>query len=145
MQQQWLGYRVRGYERLRRYADRMHAISVTAAHRLMVLNFWAKHGLQAAMDAFGVSRRTLYNWRLAYKDSDGDTAALNNQSRAPKHLRQRLPWAEGVLAQLVSLRQQMPFTPCCQERQAPDACQTQGISGHSHEAARTAPSQGLCA
>jgi transposase InsO family protein len=108
MQQQWLGYRVRGYERLRRYADRMHAISVTAAHRLMVLNFWAKHGLQAAVDAFGVSRRTLYNWRSAYKDSDGDTAALNNQSRAPKHLRQRLPWAEGVLAHLVSLRQQMP-------------------------------------
>jgi transposase InsO family protein len=86
----------------------MHAISVTAAHRLKALNFWARHGLAATMDAFDVSRRTLYGWKKAYRDSQGNTAALDNSSRAPKRRRQPLVWPQAVLAQLLALRQQYP-------------------------------------
>jgi hypothetical protein len=66
-----------------RDADRMHPISVTVAQRLKVLHFWAKHDLGAALDAFGVSRRSLHDWQKAYRQSKGNTAALGNQSRAP--------------------------------------------------------------
>jgi hypothetical protein len=86
----------------------MHAIRVTAAHRLKVLNFWTKHGLAATTDAFSVSRRTLYGWKKAYRDSQGNTAALNNASRAPKRRRKPIAWPQAVLAQLLALRQQHP-------------------------------------
>ena len=108
MQQRWIGYRVKGFAGLVRYADRMHAISVTAAHRLRALNFWAKHGLAATMDAFGVSRRTLFGWKAAYADAKGNTAALDNQSRAPRNRRVRACWDAGVLNQLIELRRQLP-------------------------------------
>jgi len=86
----------------------MHAISVTAAHRLRALNFWARHGLAAAMDAFEVSRRTLFGWKKSYRDAKGDTAALDNRSRAPRRRRKRQTWDEGVLEQLIALRAQHP-------------------------------------
>ena len=37
------------------------------------------------------------------KGSGGKTAALNNPSTALKRVRQHLPWADGVLTQLVAL------------------------------------------
>jgi len=86
----------------------MHTISVTAAQRLRALNFWAKHGLAAAMDAFGVSRRTLFAWSKAYRDAKGNTAALENQSRAPVRRRERLAWETGVFERLLALRQEFP-------------------------------------
>lgn len=108
MQQGWIGQRIRGFRGVSRYADRMHSISAVAAHRLKALNFWSAHGLDAAMDAFDVSRRTLYGWRRTYLEAKGNTAALDNESRAPKRRRQRHPWDKGVLDQLVALRRQMP-------------------------------------
>ncbi|MDE3022693.1 MAG: hypothetical protein KGI54_12685 [Pseudomonadota bacterium] len=41
----------------------------TAYHRKRVLDFWGKHGLDATLDAFKVSRRTLYAWRRAFLSS----------------------------------------------------------------------------
>ena len=108
MQHQWIGWKVRGFGGVRRYAERMEPISETVQRRLKALNFWARHGLEAAMDAFEVSRRTLYEWKRAYRDSGGNTAALENRSRAPLHRRQRQPWGAGVLEHLVRLRRQMP-------------------------------------
>jgi transposase InsO family protein len=108
MQQQWLWYRVKGFSRLRRYADRMHSISVTASRRLEALNFWAKHGLDAALDAFKVSRRTLFNWKRAYLDAGKNTASLENASRAPRRVRSKTHWDAGVHDRLVALRCEMP-------------------------------------
>ena len=79
MRREWLGYRVSGFCGVCRYAERMAALSETAAHRPRVLNFWVRHGLNAAaMDAFGVSRRTFYGWKKTYREARGDMAALNN-------------------------------------------------------------------
>ena len=108
MRSEWLGYRVKGFAGVRRYAKRMDAMSETVLRRVRALNFWAQHGLAAAMDAFGVSRRTLYGWKKIYREARGNTAALNNQSRAPKRKRQRQAWAPGVLERLWELRREMP-------------------------------------
>lgn len=108
MRSEWLGYRVKGFRGVRRYAERMQEISEVAAHRLKVLNFWSRHGLEAAMEAFGVSRRTLFGWKRAYRDAQGNTAALDNKSRAPRRQRRRQAWDGGVLEQLLALRRQMP-------------------------------------
>jgi len=60
------------------------------------------------MEAFGVSRRTLYHWQRAYRAAQGKAHALNNKSRAPLRRRGKRPWEPGVLEHLLQLRAQMP-------------------------------------
>ncbi|MEW5791667.1 MAG: hypothetical protein AB1790_09380 [Pseudomonadota bacterium] len=56
---------------------------------MKILRFWDRHGLAATLDAFGVSRRTLYRWKATRKASGGNPAALAARSCAPR--RQRAP------------------------------------------------------
>lgn len=58
--------------------------------RVKALTFWEKHGERATMDAFGISRRTLYRWQGALKKSAGRLEALDPQSTAPTRRRKRL-------------------------------------------------------
>jgi transposase InsO family protein len=41
----------------------------TAKERYAVLKFFKTHGLGATLDAFNISKSTLYNWQKAYKDN----------------------------------------------------------------------------
>ena len=52
-------YRIRGFSRLADYAIRWDMLSDKAKHKARVLSFWAKHGLEATMEAFEVKGRTL--------------------------------------------------------------------------------------
>jgi transposase-like protein len=75
--------------------------------RLKILEFFHKHGLEATVDAFGVSRRTLYRWKKALKDSGGNPAALIPRSSAPK--RKRTPTADPrLVAEIRRLRTTYP-------------------------------------
>ncbi len=58
-----------------------------AQHRLKILRFFEKHGLEATVDAFGVSRRTLYRWKKTFQESGGNPTALTALSSAPKRKR----------------------------------------------------------
>jgi len=60
-----------------------------ASRRAKALSFWQNHGLQATMDAFGVSRRTLYRWKKALWCGQGKLAALDPKSTAPRNKRKR--------------------------------------------------------
>jgi hypothetical protein len=40
-----------------------------AKQRKRILDFFDLHGLGATLDAFNISRSTLYNWQKAYKDN----------------------------------------------------------------------------
>lgn len=60
------------------------------------------------MVAFGVSRRTLYGWKKAYRDTQGNTAGLNNKSRAPIDRRKRQDWELALLEHLLRLRRRHP-------------------------------------
>jgi transposase InsO family protein len=85
----------------------METISETAALRLEALQFWSKHGIDATLDFYKVSRRTLYNWKHLYQERGGKAANLNNQSRAPKRRRVR-QWSAEVMTRLRELRQCYP-------------------------------------
>jgi len=73
-----------------------------SVHRSRVLAFWHKHGLEAAKEAFGVSRRTLFRWQgLA------DKRELAPKSRAPRHKRKRETSSE-ISEFIISQRQAHP-------------------------------------
>ena len=57
--------------------------------RVQILDFWKKHGEQAATDAFGVSRRTLFRWRASLGQANGRLESLDPKSRAPAKRRKR--------------------------------------------------------
>ena len=109
MKQEYLWCKVRGFSRVHRYALLPHEQSALSKKRLEALNLWAKHGLPAAMDAYKVSRRTLFGWQRLYRDSGGDTVSLDSNSRASvtRHIPEA--WDAGVLEHLIALRRQHPF------------------------------------
>jgi len=51
------------------------------------LRFFQRYGLQATIDAFGVSRRTLYRWKARLKAAGDNPQALATRSSAPKRLK----------------------------------------------------------
>ena len=67
--------------------------------RVKILDFWQKHGTQAAKDAFGVSHRTLYRWQATLVRDSGRLEALDQKSTAPKGRRRRkvLPEVEAFI------------------------------------------------
>jgi transposase InsO family protein len=95
--------RVKGFYRLADYALRWGMIAPDAQKRLAILDFWQRHGLAAAGEAFKISRRTLYLWRAKLKAEGGNVAALVPGSTAPKRRRQR-QWPAPLMAEIRRLR-----------------------------------------
>jgi transposase InsO family protein len=85
----------------------MRMVSEKAKERTRVLAFWERHGLEATMEAFQVSRRTIFRWREKLKEGGGKFESLNEQSRQPKHLRKR-EWPEGIKTEIKRLRNEHP-------------------------------------
>lgn len=81
----------RGFGRLYEYSYKhTHMITKQAKQRLKILQFWRKHGLYAAVEAFGAKRSTLYGWWKTYKESGYKVESLNPGSQAPKNRRKRI-------------------------------------------------------
>lgn len=95
-------YRV--YESALKYR---YMIQDKALKKARVLVFWEKHGLLATIDAFKVSRRTLFLWQKQFKSGGRLVQALNEASKAPKKKRSRL-WPEAVLTEIRRLRSVHP-------------------------------------
>ena len=55
-----------------------------AEKRLRILIFWEKHGDEAAKEAFGTSRPTLYRWQESLRKNEGKLNGLDKRSTAPK-------------------------------------------------------------
>lgn len=87
-----------------RYA---YMITEQAKGRMRILAFWQKHGLKPTLDAFHVTRRTLFNWQRCLKEGHGQLEALNPKSRAPVKRRRRL-WPPAVLEEIKRLRRLHP-------------------------------------
>ena len=82
-------------------------ITEKAKHRLRVLAHWEKYGIQAAMDAFCVKKRSLYNWKKALKEGGGKVESLNPCKREPKEKRKRI-WPLDALNEIKRIRWQYP-------------------------------------
>ncbi|QQS44721.1 helix-turn-helix domain-containing protein [Candidatus Roizmanbacteria bacterium] len=48
------------------------------------MTFAEKYGIQAAVDAYGISRRTLFRWRKRRRDSEGQLDSLIPETTKPK-------------------------------------------------------------
>ena len=81
----------RGFGRLYEYSFKhTHMITKEAKQRLKILRFWKKYGLQAATDAYGAKRSTLYGWNKAYQESNQKIESLNPKSQAPHNKRKSI-------------------------------------------------------
>lgn len=78
---------LRAYDEALRFRD---MITPEAERRARILGFWQRHGLEAAKDAFRVSKPTLYRWQKALDEAEGNIEILNPKSRAPVTKRQRV-------------------------------------------------------
>lgn len=65
-------------------------ISEIAKERIRILSFYEKHGLEATVEAFNISRATIFRWQKKFKESNKQIASLNKQSTRPKNLRKRI-------------------------------------------------------
>ena len=59
----------------------------TAKYRLKVLQHFWKHGLDSTLDAFPVSRPTIFRWQKELKESGGKLQSLVPKSTRPKQVR----------------------------------------------------------
>ena len=107
MRIQRTGWKVSGLYRLADYALRWDMVESEAEQRYRILGFWEKHGLAATLDAFQVSRRTLFNWKARFLAEGGNIAALCQKSKAPTRRRKR-EWPVAVVAEIRRLRQAHP-------------------------------------
>lgn len=82
MLMQHIGVGYFGYYRATAYAMKHSLMPEIAKLRMKALNFWDKHGIRAAADAFDVSTRTLYWWRRGFSQIALTKMALGNNKRA---------------------------------------------------------------
>ena len=108
MQIHRVGYGVRGFWKLNDYAIRyVRMVTDEAKKRAAILEFWERYGLEAAVEAFKLSRRTLYSWKAKRKAGKGRMESLNAGSRKPKRLRRRL-WPVELVREIKILRTEHP-------------------------------------
>lgn len=101
------GYRVNGFYRVGDYALRWGMVHKDAAQRLKILRFFERYGVAATIEAFDVSRRTLYNWKANLAAEGGNVSVLVPGSTAPANRRRR-DWPAAVVGEIKRLRQRHP-------------------------------------
>lgn len=82
-------------------------VTEEAKRKARILAFWKRYGLEAAKEAFKVSRRTLFEWQKTLREKDGALEALNPKSKRPKTVRKR-EWPEAVKDEIKRLRKEHP-------------------------------------
>lgn len=114
------------YNRAVRYA---YMITKTALKRVRILEHWNRHGMEAAIHAFEVSERTLWDWKARLDSGGGKPEALNLKSKAPKKKRKRL-WDARILDEIKRLRSAEEHPNLGAEKLHPlllDFCDVEGI------------------
>ena len=102
-----VGYRIRGFYRLAQFGHRWDMTPKDAHHRFTILHFFARHGLAATCEAFGVSRRTLYRWHRALRQAQGDPQAWAARASAP-HRRRQATWPPALSQEIRRVRTTYP-------------------------------------
>ena len=100
-------HRLRGCEAFAGYALRWAMVHKDAEKRLSILKFFERHGLAATLEAFEISRRTLYGWRAQLRSQGGNVAALTPISTAPTRRRSR-SWPKEVVDEIRQIRERHP-------------------------------------
>ena len=78
-------------------------IDDTIKYRRRVLDFYKEYGKRATIDAFGISKSTLYNWLKSYREYG--MRGLKAGSREPIHKRES-EVEEGVIKEIIKIREE---------------------------------------
>jgi hypothetical protein len=73
---QFISYGIKGLLRVAKLGLIDANMDDIVRKRLKILNHWHKFGLASTVDAFGVSKSTLYAWRKSLRQAGGNTVAL---------------------------------------------------------------------
>lgn len=108
MQIQRKGYNIKGFWKITDYAIRLaYMVTDEAQRRAKILSFWKRYGIKATIEAFEVSRRTLFAWKARLNAHGGKLDGLNNKSKVPKTKRIRL-WPIEIIRMIKILRYEYP-------------------------------------
>lgn len=80
-------------------------LSLRAKNRMRMVIYAHTRGVAAAMEAFAVSRATVYRWRTTYDPTDLST--LEDRSRRPRRTRRR-QWTAAQEQAVLGLRERFP-------------------------------------
>lgn len=84
-----------------------YMITQQAKERYKILIHWEKHGIESTIDAFSISRRTLFNWKALLNKNRHKVELLNPKKREPRKKRKRL-WNIEILEEIKRLREKHP-------------------------------------
>lgn len=82
-------------------------VSEKARKKKEVIAFWERHGEAATLEAFKISKRTLYGWRAQLKQGGGRAESLNEKSKRPKNVRVR-KWPLVITQEIRRVRTKHP-------------------------------------
>ena len=105
MQIDYLFHGIKGFERFAYYCYSYDMTSKEAEIRYKIILFYEKYGLDATLEAFEISKRTLYRYKSLF--NKGGIRALEPKSKAPKHPR-RSTVAKEIIDEIKRLREEYP-------------------------------------
>jgi len=109
MQTDYLFNGIRGFKRFEYYCYHYEMASQEANRRYKIVNFYQKYGLQATLEAFDISKRTLYRYQSILKKYNNDILSLEPKSKAPKKTRtSQVP--KEIIKKIRELREKYPNT-----------------------------------
>ena len=100
----YIGYRVRGFNKMVVLANQYLNMSKTTKIKLDTLAFARKHGVAAALDYAKISRSTFYAWLRRFRE-DGVEGLANNYGHQPKRSN---TWSPVLIVKIRSWRQRRP-------------------------------------
>ncbi len=107
MQIDYLFNGIKGYARFKRFSYILEMENTEAKKRLKIIKFFDKYGLNATIEAFGVSRRTIYRYKATFKKSKEDISSLTLKSTVPKQIREPTT-TKAIIQKIKQLRQKYP-------------------------------------
>ena len=104
-----ISYGVKGFAILYDDGLKYRMLTEKAKHKIKVIIFWEKHGLEATLDAFPHKRSALFNWKRILAENNGRLESLNEKNTSPKNKRKRI--VDPMIEQfIVNLRDKHPRT-----------------------------------
>ena len=107
MQTDYLFHWVKGFERFAYYCYRYDMASQEALKRYKIILFYEKYGLNATLEAFDISRRTLFRYKAMFQKGGKTISALEPKSKAPKHQRKSTV-PQKIIKKIKNLREEYP-------------------------------------
>ena len=119
---------IKGFAKFAYYCYRYDMASKEANRRFKIVKFYEKYGLEATIEAFDISKRTLYRYKAMLKRGNNSIIALEPKSKAPKRKRESKVSKE-IITKIKELRQKYPnigkaklyhiLKPWCEDNKLP--------------------------